>query len=678
MKRLLLALPFLLLFACGNSDEPGEALTGDDAVEETFVEPEHVASENTGRMIPREILFGNPEKVGPQLSPDGSMIAYIAPVDAVLNLWVMNRDLSEPRQLTYDTNRGVTNYFWAENGTDILYMQDEAGEENTHVYRLNVATGDVVDLTPFEGVKAYVSATDEDQPNTILIETNDQNPMFFDVYSCNLETGELTMVADNPGTDENGDMVLGFMPDEDMNIRMYYAINADTGFITVYHRWDADSAWEELQSFSSNDEWGPRSFTKDGKGIYLTSNLESNLSAFYYMDLETGEQTYITSDDKADVGGVGFDPHTGEPRSISFNYLRRRREILSESIAPDMDFLAEFHEGDFGTSSRDNADSTWIVVYYTIDNPAVYYLYDRTDQSMVEMFTAIPALADYQLAAVEPVEITSRDGFILPSYLTLPDDGFYGEGPYPTIMYVHGGPWARDYYGYEPFCQLFANRGFAVLQVNFRGSTGFGKEFLNAGNQQWGKDMQNDITDGVAWAIENGYADPERVVILGGSYGGYATLAGAAFTPELYCAAVDFFGPSNLNTFMETVPPYWKPLKAMMDIRVGNPENEADRLRLEETSPLNFAENMTMPMFIVQGENDPRVVIEESDQMVAALREIGTEVLYVVYGEEGHGFAHEENRLDFAGRVEEFLYLNVPGVECQFFTPVEGSTARIE
>ncbi len=674
MSKFLFLLPLLLLLACGESEAP----VATQEIEEPFVEPEHFSSDNAERLIPREVLFGNPERIGPQLSPDGSMIAYIAPAEAVLNLWVMNRDLSEQRQLTFDTNRGVTNYFWAENGTDILYMQDEAGEENTHVFRLNVASGDVVDLTPVEGIKAYVSATDMNQPNTVLIETNEQNPMFFDVYKCDLETGELTMIADNPGANENGDMVLGFMSDEDMNIRMYYAINSDTGYITVFHRFDDDSAWEELESFSSDDEWGPRRFTDDGLGIYLTSNLESNLSAFYYMDLETREQTFITSDSQADVGGIGFDPHTGEPRSVSFNYLRRRREILDESIVPDMDFLTEFHEGDFGTASRDNADSTWIVVYYTIDNPAVYFLYDRTDQTMMEIFTAIPALADYNLAAVEPVEITSRDGFILPSYLTLPDAEFYGEGPYPTIMYVHGGPWARDFYGYEPFCQLFANRGFAVLQVNFRGSTGFGKEFLNAGNKEWGKNMQNDITDGVAWAIENGIADEERVVILGGSYGGYATLAGAAFTPELYCAAVDFFGPSNLLTFMETVPPYWKPLQALMDIRVGNPEDEADYAMLEERSPVNFAENMTMPMFIVQGENDPRVVQDESDQMVAALREIGTEVLYVVYGEEGHGFAHEENRLDFAGRVEEFLFLTVPGVECELFAPVEGATSRIE
>ncbi len=675
MKKLVVLLPLMLLGACGG--EPSET-AGDGQNETPFVEPDHVSSENADRLIPREVLFGNPEKVGAQLSPDGSMIAYIAPADNVLNLWVMNRDMTEERQLTFDTNRGVTSYFWAENSEHILYMQDEAGEENTHVYRLNVESGEVLDLTPFEDVKAYVSATDEDQPNTVLIETNQQNPMFFDVYKCDLQTGELEMIADNPGTDEHGNMVLGHMPDEDLNIRIYYTINPETGWITVYHRWDSDSPWEELKTFSSDDTWGPERFSNDGTGLYLRSNLDTDLTGLYYLDLASGEETFIISDSLADVGGVGFDPHTGEPRSVSFNYLRRRRAVLDSSIQRDIDFLSEFHEGDFGTASRDNADSTWIVAYFTVDNPAVYFLYDRTDMSMTEMFTAVPALENYQLAEVEPLEITSRDGLTLPCYLTRPNPEFYGEGPWPAIMYVHGGPWARDFYGYEPFCQLFADRGFAVLQVNFRGSTGFGKSFVTAGNKQWGQDMQNDITDGVAWAVENGVADPERVVILGGSYGGYATLAGAAFTPELYCAAVDFFGPSNLITFMETVPPYWKPLKAMMDVRVGDPENEADAAMLEEYSPLNYPENITMPIFIVQGDNDPRVVKAESDQMVEALRGIGTEVLYVVYGDEGHGFAHEENRIDFAGRVEEFLYLNVPGVECQLFEPVEGATVRIE
>ncbi|MCD4708512.1 MAG: alpha/beta fold hydrolase [Candidatus Sabulitectum sp.] len=673
MEKCTILVPLLLLLASCNGETPAEEI-----VQEPFVEPEHVCSDNAERLIPRSVLFGNPERTDPQLSPDGTMIAYIAPAGTVLNLWVMNRDLSEPRQLTFDTGRGVTDYFWAENDVHLLYMQDEAGEENTHVYRLDVVTGEVTDLTPFEGVTAFLTASDKDQPNTILVQTNQESAMFFDGYKCDLLTGELTMIFDNPGMDENSDMVVDFMPDEDLNVRMYFAISPENGFITMHHRWDEESPWEELISYSSNEEWRPRRFSDDGRGLYITSNLESDLTGLYYLDIESGEEICISSDSLADVSELSFNPHTGEPRSVTYNYLRCRCEILDESIVSDMDFLAEFHEGDFEVVSRDHADSTWIVVYYTVHNPAVYFLYDRTDGSICEIFTAIPALENYNLAEVEPVEITSRDGFILPCYVTRPDSEFYGEGPYPTIIKVHGGPWSRDSYRYQRFCQLYANRGFAVLQINFRGSTGFGKEFLNAGNQQWGRNMQNDLADGVNWAIENGIADPERVVILGGSYGGYAALAGAAFTPGLYCAAVDFFGPSNLNTFMETIPPYWRPLKALMDIRVGNPDDEADRAMLEEVSPVNFPENITMPILIVQGENDPRVARAESDQMVEALRGVGTEVLYVVYDEEGHGFEQEENVIDFAGRLEEFLYLNVPGVECELFEPLEGSTARIE
>jgi dipeptidyl aminopeptidase/acylaminoacyl peptidase len=314
-----------------------------------------------------------------------------------------------------------------------------------------------------------------------------------------------------------------------------------------------------------------------------------------------------------------------------------------------------------------------------MDNPAVYYVYDRRNTDARELFTAIPALDEYTLRPMEGVEITSRDGLVLPSYVTTPDPERFGEGPWPTIMMVHGGPWYRDYYGYDPFSQLFADRGFAVLQVNFRGSTGFGKAFLNAANKEWGAAMQDDITDGVHWAVEQCIADPDRVVILGGSYGGYAALAGAVFTPGTYCAVVDFFGPSNLVTFIETIPPYWKPMLAMMNIRVGDIDNEADRAMLEDRSPLNHVQNITVPIFIAQGANDPRVVQAESDQMVEALRSMNTPVVYVLYTNEGHGFVHEENRLDFAGRVEEFLYLSVPGpgIECELFIPPAAAAVEL-
>lgn len=656
----------ILLVACGENGAPV-------VPEDSDVVIEHVESEGAAELIPRSVLFGNPERVRPQLSPDGEQIAYIAPVDSVLNLWVMNADGTEARQLTYDTNRGVTNYFWAENGIDILYMQDLAGEENTHVYRLNVETEEVTDLTPFEEVKAYVSATDRDQPNTVIIEMNKNNPMFFDVYSCDLETGELTLLQENPGTTEDGCMVLGYMTDEDLNIRGMATINPESGTIVFYFKDVGAEEWKEFVSFSALDSVSPQRFSEDGRGIYYESNLESNTTVLFYQNLDTGEITEIASDSLADVGGVSFDPFTGEPRAVSFHYLRRDVEILDPSIQDDYDFLGEFHPGDFGITSRDNADSTWIVVYFTPQSPAIYYLYDRTLREMTFLFNVIPVLDDYQLAEIEPVLIPARDGFILPSYLTLPLDA--GDEPLPMVLYVHGGPWARDYYGYEPFVQMLANRGCAVLQVNFRASSGFGKEHLNAGNKEWGALMQDDLTDAVNWAIEQGIADPERVVIMGGSYGGYATLAGVTFTPELYCAGVDFFGPSDLITFRETVPPYWKPMNVLMDIRVG--DMDEDSLMLEERSPLNYVENITVPMLIIQGVNDPRVVQAESDQMVEALRNNGNEVYYVVYDNEGHGFAIEANRLEFAGRVEEFLYNNVPGLECQMFEEIPNSTSHV-
>ncbi len=659
----------ILMVGCGGDGSP--------SVPEDSMDPdvviEHVESEGADELIPRAVLFGNPERMRPKLSPEGEQIAYIAPVDSVLNLWIMKADGSEARQITYDTNRGVTEYFWAENGEDILYMQDKAGEENTHVYRLNVETEEVTDLTPFEEVKAYVSATDRDQPNTVIIEMNRNNPMFFDIYSCDLQTGELTLLQENPGMTEDGSMVIGYMTDEDLNIRMMGTIDPDDGTIIIYLK-DADAEeWEEFVTYSALDAVSPMRFSKDGTGLYYQSNLESNTTRLLYQDLDTGEVTEIAHNMLADIGGVSFDPFTGEPRSVSFHYLRRNVKVLDPSIQEDYDFLAEFHPGDFGITSRDNADSTWIVAYFTPQSPAIYYLYDRTTSSMTYLFNAIPALDDYQLAEIQPLIIPARDGHELPSYLTLPPGA--DEEALPVVLYVHGGPWARDYYGYEPFAQMLANRGFAVLQVNFRASSGFGKEHLNAGNREWGALMQDDLTDAVNWAVDQGIADPDRVVIMGGSYGGYATLAGVTFTPDLYCAGVDFFGPSNLITFRETVPPYWKPLDALMDIRIG--DMDEDSLMLEERSPLNYVENITVPMLIVQGANDPRIVQAESDRMVAALRDNGNEVYYVVYENEGHGFAIEANRLEFAGRIEEFLFNHVPGVECQMFEEIPNSTAQV-
>ena len=660
---------------CGGEEEGGPAAAEDTTAVamDTLPEPEYQASPGADGLIPRDVLFGNPENVLPELSPDGERITYIAPADDVLNLWIMGRDGSDVRQLTFDDNRGVVNYQWAENGRQILYSQDEAGEENTHVYLLDVETGDVQDLTPYDGVKAFVSATDRDQPDRVLIQMNRDNPMFFDVYSADLTTGELELVQDNPGELESGDMVLGYMSDRDMAIRMFVSISPEDGTITYWVRESEEDEWRELMTASPLEEVSPREFTEAGDSLYITSNQETNTTQLYRMSLQDGGMEWIAGSDRSDVAGVSWDRRTGDPKVVWYNYFRRSYEILDDAVRGDYDLLSEFKDEPFSVTSAGHADSTWIVAYHTIQNPAQYYLFDRTDGEIEFLFTAVPELEEYEMAPMDTLHVTSRDGLELPCYLTRPLEG---EEPYPMVLLVHGGPWARDWYGYNPFVQLLADRGFAVLQVQFRGSTGFGKDFLNASYEEWGAAMQDDLTDAVRWAVDEGIADPDRVVIMGGSYGGYATLAGVTYTPDLYCCGVDFFGPSNLITFRESVPPYWRPADAMMDIRIGNLEE--DREMLEDRSPLNHVDSIRVPMLIVQGANDPRVVKQESDQMVRALRGSDNPVTYVVYGDEGHGFAREPNRLDFAGRVEQFLYRHVPGVEAQMFEPVEEASSHLE
>ena len=670
------AIAFLWLApGCGGGGQPEQSAAADSAnvTMDTLPEPEYTASAGADSLIPREVLFGNPENIIPELSPDGQRITYIAPAEGVLNLWIMDLDGSNRRQLTFDDNRGVVNYTWAENGRQILYMQDEAGEENTHVYLLDVETGDIQDLTPYDGVKAMVDATDRDQPDRVLIQMNRENPMYFDVYAADLTTGELELLQDNPGQLENGDMVLGYMSDRDLVPRLFVSISPEDGTITYWVRDSADDQWRELMTASPLEDVTPREFSESGDSLYLTSNTETNTTQLYRMDLETGSMDRIAGRERTDVAAVAWNAHTGRPKVVWYNYFMRSYDILDAAVEEDYRRLAEFKDEPFAITSADHADSTWIVAYTTIQNPAEYYIFDRTTGDMEFLFSAVPQLEQYEMAPMDTLHVMSRDSLMLPTYLTLPLEG---SEPYPMVLLVHGGPWARDWYGYNPFVQLLADRGFAVLQVQFRGSTGFGKEFLNASYKEWGAAMQDDLTDAVHWAIEQGIADPQRVVIMGGSYGGYATLAGVTFTPDLYCCGVDFFGPSNLVTFRETVPPYWRPADALMDIRVGNLEDELEML--EDRSPLNHVDSIRVPMLIVQGANDPRVVKQESDQMVRALRDSENPVTYVVYEDEGHGFAREPNRLDFAGRVEQFLYLHVPGVEAEMFEPVEDASSHLE
>jgi dipeptidyl aminopeptidase/acylaminoacyl peptidase len=570
--------------------------------------------------------------------------------------------------VTADDYRGIRIHFWSQAGDRVFYMQDVGGDENWHVYAVDLKTSVVRDLTPFKGIRAQQIMLDRKHPNEMLVGLNLRDRSLFDIYRLDLTTGGLVLDTENPGD------VLGWATDPDFRVRVAVAMNPQDGSQVLRVR-DTDKAeWRDLITWPHNEQGGPVDFTADGKAIYVTTSLGSDTTRLAKVDLATGKELEtLASDPRCDVGGVMMHPDNHTIEAVNFNYLKQEWKVMDKAVAKDFKVLAQVQEGQFQVSSRDNADDSWIVAYVTDTGPVTWYAYDRKTAKATFLFDHRPELRDYTLAEMTPVIIKARDGRELVSYLTLPV-GSDGKN-LPLVLNVHGGPWARDNWGLDMEAQWLANRGYAVLQVNFRGSTGFGKSFLHAGDGQWGVgDMQHDLTDAVQWAIGEGIADPMRVAIYGGSYGGYATLAGLAFTPDLYRCGVDIVGPSNIKTLLEAIPPYWAPMKKMFELRVGDVEND-DEVN-EKISPLFHVDKVKAPLLIAQGANDPRVNIRESNQMVAAMRASELEVGYIVYPDEGHGFARPENRLDFYGRSEEFLARHMGG-RLEETTEIEGSTAEV-
>ncbi|MCU0253608.1 MAG: S9 family peptidase [Acidobacteria bacterium] len=620
-------------------------------------------------LIPREILFGNPVKASPKISPDGTRLAYVAPSEkGVLNVFVKTLGQDDAVQVTNDTYRGIRQYFWSEDGKRILYLQDIGGDENFHVYAVDLATKVVRDLTPFQGIRATNLASDKDHPNELLVGLNIRDRRVFDMYRVDLTTGAVVLDTENPGDVE------AWLTDADFVIRGATAVNAADGSTVLRLRDGKDKPWREFITWPFLEEGGPVTFAKDGKSLVIESSLGSDTTRVLRVDAAGGKElAKIAENPKADAGGVMVHPDTYEIQAVGFNYLKNEWTVLDPAIQGDFQALGKLHGGEFTVVSRDRADKRWIVAFQGDDGPVAWYLWDRAGKKGELLFVNQPELAKYQLAKMEPVVIEARDGFDLVSYLTLPV-GVEPKG-LPLVLNVHGGPWARDTWGYDPEAQWLANRGYAVLQVNFRGSTGFGKKFLNAGNGEWGVGtMQHDLTDAVKWAVGKGIADPKRVCIYGGSYGGYATLAGLTFTPELYACGVDIVGPSNIKTLFESIPPYWSTFKKILVLRVGDVEK--DGALNQKISPLFHATKIKVPLLIAQGANDPRVNIREADQMVAAMRENKIPVTYVVYPDEGHGFARPNNRLDFYGRIDEFLAQQLGG-RAEPWAKVEGSTAEV-
>jgi dipeptidyl aminopeptidase/acylaminoacyl peptidase len=603
-------------------------------------------------LIPRTVLFGNPTQADPRLSPDGAWLSYLAPVDGVLNVWVGQVGSDDFRPVTADRERGVRVYFWAHDGEHILYLQDVGGDENWRLHKVQPRTGTVTDLTPHDGVQVQIVALDKRYPSEILVAMNLEDQRLHDVYHVDLRSDAVELVAKNPGS------VIGWVADADLQVRGALA-STETGGTELLVRGTPTCDWETQFAWSAEDglsSW-PLGFAKDGAALYLADSRDANAARLVRFSLADGGVSVLAEDPQYDVSGAVVHPDSHEPQMVAFTRARREWEVLDPSIAEDVERIGALNPGDFDLHARTHADDRWVVEFLEDRQPVSYWLYDRESGEGEFLFHTRPDLAAFTLAEMRPIAYESRDGLTIHGYLTAPP----GVDPraLPLVLNVHGGPWHRDTWGYDPEAQWFANRGYACLQVNFRGSTGYGKAFLNAGNKEWGRRMHDDLVDAVNWAVADGVADPERIAVYGGSYGGYASLVGATSTPDLFRCAVDIVGPSNLLTFIETIPPYWTGYLTMLHNRVGDPAAEEEMLR--ERSPLFQVDEIRIPMLIAQGANDPRVKQAESEQIVAAMQAKGIDHEYLLFPDEGHGFAKPETRLRFYEAAEQFLAKHLGG-----------------
>lgn len=612
---------------------------------------------NQDELISREVLFGNPDKIAVRISNNGEYLSFIAPHIEVLNIWIAPIDnISQAKPITNENSRGIRNYFWAKDNLHVIYLQDKKGDEDWNLYSVNIETGEQKNLTPYEGSRASILKVSEKHPHHILALINDRVPEYFDIYKIDVNTGDRELIY------QNSDNYSGFLADDDFRIRVGYKMLPDgTGEIYLFKEGDISKP-ELLQTVLVEDMTNTDmlNISADGTKLFMTDSKNRNTSAMVEIDLISGDRKILYESDKADIDDYLADTKTKMIQAIAINYLRKVWTVLDSSISKDMEILSELEDGDFEIVSRTYEDTKWVIAFLQTDRPIKYYLYDRLSKTAKFLFFSNSKQEKFKFAKMHPLVIKSRDGLDLISYLTVPrwlDDG-QGIPPtaIPLVLYVHGGPNARDEWRFDPTIQWLANRGYAVLNVNYRGSIGFGKEFTNAGDGQWSGKMQRDLEDGVQWCIDNKIADKDKIVIMGGSYGGYATLVGMTMTPEIYVAGIDIVGPSNLETLVKSIPAYWKPNIGHLKKMLGyTPDTDEGSAKLKEMSPLTYAENIKRPLLIVQGANDPRVKQAESDQIVAAMKAKSIPVVYLLYPDEGHGLVRPENRLSMFAHAEIFL-----------------------
>lgn len=603
------------------------------------------------RQIPLEDFFRNSERTGYQLSPDGSYISYMAPYKDRLNVFVRRVDETDEHaiRITNETERSVAGYMWADNQR-LLYMKDTAGDENYQLYGVHRDGSDDRAYTAFGGVRTSLIDDLEEQQGVVMIGMNKRNPEVFDPYRLNIETGELTLLAENPGN------IQGWMTDHDGRLRVATAI-VDGVNTQILYRDTEDEPFRPVLTTNFRDVVSFMEFTPDNKEVYAATNLHRDKTILVRMNPATCEELEVLyENERYDIASISYSRKrkkllsvycTGHKEPVR-HYFDAEEEQLRQRIK------AHFPNQRYGIADTDKAEENYLIYVGGDRTRGSYWHYNALTDEAKKIADLAPWIKSDEMNAMHPVCYTTRDGLQIEAYLTLPD----GLTPdtakqLPVVVNPHGGPWARDCWGYSSEVQFLSNRGYAVFQMNFRGSTGYGRHFLEASYKQWGLKMQDDITDGVKWLIEQGIANPKRIAIYGGSYGGYATLAGLTFTPDLYACGIDYVGVSNLFTFMQTIPPYWRPMLEMMYEQVGHPEHDADQLAA--TSPALHADKIKVPLFVAQGANDPRVNKAESDQMVEALRQRGVVVEYMVKDNEGHGFHNQENRFDFYRAMERFL-----------------------
>lgn len=604
------------------------------------------SAQAAAEQIPLRDFFRNPEFTALTLSPDGSQMAFLAPVDQRLNLFVQKRGEEAARQLTAVRDRDIGGYFWKGNST-LLYLKDEGGDENFHLYAVDVKTGQTTDLTPFPGVRVGIVDDLRDTDGELLISMNQRRPDVFDVYRLELQSASLSRVVENPGN------YVGYLTDHQGKVRIAFAKIAEENQNVVLYRESETQEFRPIITTGFKDEVIPYFFDADNRMFYAASNLGRDKKALVLVNPETGQEIKeLFAHSQVDVGGAGWSRVRNVLTSVSFTTDKTRRHFFDEKVRSLYGFLEKQLPGyEIAISSLNKTEDIYVIRTYSDKTRGAYYLLDWNKKQLSKWRELSPWLKESRMAAMRPIQYQSRDGLTIHGYLTLPQ-GKVAKN-LPVVVNPHGGPWVRDHWGFNSEVQWLANRGFAVLQMNFRGSLGYGRAFWEAGFKQWGRKMQDDISDGVEWLIKQGIADPDRIAIYGASYGGYAVLAGLAFTPDLYTCGVNYVGVSNLFTLIKTIPPYWKPLMAEFYEKVGHPEKDEELLKA--ISPVFHADKIKAPLFIAQGARDPRVNKAESDQMVAALEARGIQVEYMVKENEGHGFRNEENRFEFYEAMERFL-----------------------